>query len=160
MVAMETTGILMMLGMFILPFLIFGLVIYVYLAAVLMTIANKTNTPYSWLAWIPVGNFFLIFMIARLKLWYLLIIALLSFLSTFLMSGGRSESILGILGIIIYVIFIIFTIIITTRCWWRIAKLRGRPGWVSLLLFLPIVNLVILGILAWKDVKINNSSFW
>ena len=94
MVAMETTGILMMLGMFILPFLIFGLVIYVYLAAVLMTIANKTTTPYSWLAWIPVGNFFLIFMIARLKLWYLLIIALLSFLSTFFLPRTTISAIL------------------------------------------------------------------
>ena len=157
MVAMETAGLLTMLSLFILSFLIFGLLIHLYLAAVLMTIAKKTNTPHPWLAWIPFANFFLLFMIARLKLWYVLIIAILSLLPSFLLNASGTKPILGMILLIVSWSFITF---ITTRCWWRIAKFRGRPGWFSLLLFLPLINFAVLGILAWKDVEKNSTDRW
>ncbi|MGM5483709.1 MAG: hypothetical protein ACQER9_02205, partial [Nanobdellota archaeon] len=35
--------------------------------------------------------------------------------------------------------------------WWKIAEEIKKPGWWSLLLLIPIVNLVIMGIMAWGD---------
>ncbi len=36
--------------------------------------------------------------------------------------------------------------------WWKIAEVRNRPGWWGILIiFVPIVNLVLMGMLAWSD---------
>ena len=35
--------------------------------------------------------------------------------------------------------------------WWKIAEARHKPGWYSLLMLIPVVNLFVLGIIAWKD---------
>jgi hypothetical protein len=36
--------------------------------------------------------------------------------------------------------------------WWKIAERLGKPGWWSLLLMVPIANIVIIAIMAWgKD---------
>jgi len=35
--------------------------------------------------------------------------------------------------------------------WWRIAEERNKPGWYGILMLVPIVNFVIMGIIAWKD---------
>jgi len=34
---------------------------------------------------------------------------------------------------------------------WKICEARNKPGWLSLLMFVPIANLVIPGILAFAD---------
>ena len=44
--------------------IIFGLVVYIWMAICLQKIAEKTNTPNGWLAWIPIANIYLMCMIA------------------------------------------------------------------------------------------------
>jgi len=51
-------------------YIIFVIVIYVYLALALMTIAKKTNTPHAWFAWIPIANLYLMTQIAGLPGWH------------------------------------------------------------------------------------------
>jgi hypothetical protein len=124
--ALDLLGVLMALGAFV--FLI-GIALYVFGALVLMTIAKKTNTPNGWLAWIPVGNIYLMTQIAGLSGWWTLIIfaAIIPFVG-----------VLAMCGVMIWL-------------WWLIAEKRGRPGWWSILLLIPIVNFVIMGMLAWSE---------
>ena len=57
-------------GMF-LFILFFVLVIYVLMAISLMKIANRTNTPNAWFAWIPILNLVLMLQIAGRPMWWL-----------------------------------------------------------------------------------------
>ena len=116
-------------GFFIfLGFLVLFLVLYIYCALALMGIAKKTRTPNSWLAWIPIANFYLITQMAKVSgLWTLFLLA--SFIP---IAGG-----LALFACTIWL-------------FWRIAERIDMPGWTSLLLIIPIVNLVVLGIYAWK----------
>jgi len=36
--------------------------------------------------------------------------------------------------------------------WWKIAERRNRPGWWGILIgLIPVVNLILIGMLAWSD---------
>ena len=114
-------------GFLILALVIF-LVIYIYAALALMAIANKTKTPNSWMAWIPIANVYLITQMAGVSgLWTLSIFA-----AWIPVVGG------------------LLTLAAMVWMFWRIAEEIDMPGWTSLLLIIPLVNLIILGIYAWK----------
>src|SRR5258708_8656229 len=49
--------------------LLIGLGIYVYIALAVQTIAEKTNTENTWLAWIPIANVILLLNIAKKPIW-------------------------------------------------------------------------------------------
>ena len=100
---------------------------YVYVSLALMAIAKKTKTRNAWLAWIPIANYYLITQAAKVSgLWTFAL--LLGFIP---LAGGFAT-----LGITIWL-------------FWRISERRKLPGWVSLLMLIPVVNLVVLGIIAW-----------
>ena len=89
---------------------------------------KRTNTKDPWLAWIPIANIYLATQIAKVSGWFTLAI-LLPFIP---------------------VIGSIASIAILAWIWWKIAEIRKRPGWWGILIALiPIVNLVLIGILAW-----------
>lgn len=112
------------------------LVIYAYFALAWMSIAQKLDHKYPWLAWIPIANFAMILQLGKFHwAWIFLIL-------------------IPLLGVIaIYVMLII--------AHWRIFEARNYPPWLSLILVLAgipfigwIANLVyyaILGFVAWKD---------
>jgi len=52
--------------------IMFVLVIYVLMAVSLMKIANRTNTPNAWFAWIPILNLVLMLQIAERPMWWLI----------------------------------------------------------------------------------------
>jgi len=104
--------------------------LYIYSAIVLMTIAKKTRTKDPWLAWIPIANLYLMTKIAKVPWWTIIV----------LIAGG----VIPFVGAAII-------IGITTWWWWKICEARKKPEWYSLLMLIPIVNLVIMGIIAWKD---------
>lgn len=107
--------------------LVIGLAAYLYAAFALMAIAKRTNTPNGWLGFIPIANVYLMTQIARLPWWWTLCVVA----AIIPLVGG-----LVMLAAMIYI-------------WWKIAERLGKPGWWSLLLLVPVVNLVILGIMAW-----------
>jgi len=125
--ALDLSEIVGLFAAFYLIFLVVVLALYIYTSIALMTIANKTRTRNAWLAWIPIANFYLVTQIAGVSgLWTLaLLAALVPFVGPLLLAG---------VGIWLF---------------WRVAEKRRFPGWISLLLLIPVVNLVILGILAW-----------
>ncbi len=119
-----------LLGAFTGVILFIGLAVYIYTALVLMTIAKKTETEYPWLAWIPFANLYLMTQIANVPWWTFLIVIAASFIPF----AGQ----LIVMGMLIW-------------WWWRIAEERAKPGWLSLLMLIPIVNFIIMGVLAWSD---------
>lgn len=96
-------------GVFFLVFLVFGLLMYVYMSYSLMTIANKTGTPNGWLAWIPVANIYLMVTIARKPAWWIVLF--------FIPFANLIASVLVFMGI---------------------AEACGKPGWVGLLMLVPV----------------------
>ena len=109
-----------------------SIALYVYMAFVLMTIAQKLNYDKPWLAWIPFANMFLFPILAK-KHWAWGFIFLVP-----------------IVGIVFYFIWT-----------WNIFEQRNYPGWLSLIILggvIPILgwlaiiaSLVIFGFVAWKD---------
>lgn len=115
-------------GTILLIALLFWLIAYIYIAIALSVLAKKTKTPNGWLAWIPIANFYLVTQIAKVSgLWTLALLA--GFIP---IVGGWF-----LLGVCIWL-------------FWRIAEMRKLPGWISILMIVPIVNLIVLGILAWS----------
>ncbi|MFH1376456.1 MAG: hypothetical protein ABIH25_02360 [Candidatus Woesearchaeota archaeon] len=107
--------------------IIVGIAVYIYMAIALMTIANKTKTPNAWLAWIPIANYYLMTQIAKVPWW-----TFFAFLLVLIPAIGS----LAFLAVSVW-------------WWWRIAEVRKRPGWLGILTIIPIVNLIIVGVLAW-----------
>lgn len=94
-----------------------------------MFIAKKTKTANSWLAFIPIANVYLVTQIAKVSGWWTLVVL---------------APIVPFAGTIVMMAVMIWM-------FWRIAEAIDFPGWTSLLLLVPVVNLVILGIWAWAE---------
>ena len=123
-------GFLAAMAGFLMVFLVVMLIVYLYSAFALMAIAKKKNTPNAWLAFIPIANIYLMTQIAGLPAWYTAGIVLV-----FIPFAGQ----------------ILFTVLIVL-IWWKICEALSKPGWWGVLMIIPIVNFVIMGILAWgKD---------
>ena len=118
-----------------------GLILYIYMALCLMFIAQKTDTKYPWLAWIPVANVFLMAMIARKPWWWALIMVLAYAVAAGVMSA------VAWLGWIFEIVGLVFMILI----WIAIFQARHRPGWWVIWMFIPIVNLVMIGVIAFSE---------
>jgi len=103
-------------------FLVFAAAFYVYMALALQTIADKTKTENSWLAWIPIANIVLMLNVARKPIWWIVLF-------------------------FIPVVNIIFIIIV----WMAMAEARGKPSWWGILMIVPVANLITPGVLAWAD---------
>ena len=107
-----------------------GILLYVYFALAIQTIAQKVKTKEpAWLAWIPIVNLYLIVRIAGWPGWYLL------------------GFFLGVIPFVGWILGIAFNI----WAWWRVADARKFPGWMGILMLIPLVNLVTIGILAWGN---------
>lgn len=103
-------------------FLVIGAALYVYMSLALQTIADKTKTENSWLAWIPIANLVLMLNVAKKPLWWLVL---------FLVP--------------------IVNIVIAIMVWMAVAEARGKPSWWGILTIVPVANLIVPGVLAWSD---------
>ena len=117
-----------MIAAFIAVFIILAIGVYVYTSFALMAIAKKTKTERVWLAWIPIANIYLMTQIGDTP-WWTMLFLLFSWVPVF----GVALS----LGLTIY-------------WWWNIAEARKMEGWLGILMAVPIVNLVVMGIIAWS----------
>jgi len=107
---------------FMMFFLILFIAMYVYVALALQTIAQKTNTPNAWWAWIPIIQVILMLNIAKKPVWWI------------------------ILCFIPLVNFIVFVIV-----WMAIAEARNKPSWWGIMMIIPVMNLIAPGYIAWAD---------
>ena len=102
-------------------FVVFAL-IYIFVALALQTIAQKTNTPDSWFAWIPILNTILILNIAKKPLWW-----------------------------IVLLLIPIVNIVVAVIVWMAVAEARQKPSWWGILTVIPLFNLIAIAYLAWAD---------
>jgi len=108
-------------GMLMVVFVI-GLALYAYIALAVQTIANKTHTENSWMAWIPIINMVLLLNVAKKPIWWILLF-------------------------FIPLVSLVMAIIV----WMAVAEARGKPSWWGILLIVPLVGLIVPGYLAWAD---------
>ncbi len=120
-----------LLAGFFVAFIIILIIVWIYMALALMAIAKKTKTPNAWLAWIPIANFYLMTQIGGISGWW-----------TLLLLAGF----IPLVGSLVLAVFSIYL-------WWKIAEARHRPGWWGILTIIPIVNFIIMGMLAWSEAK-------
>lgn len=103
-------------------FLFFAAAMYVYIALAVKTIAEKTNTENTWLAWIPIANFVLLLNIARKPIWW-----------------------------IVLLLIPLVNIIIIVMIWMAVAEARSKPSGWGVLMLVPGVSFIVPGYLAWSD---------
>lgn len=109
---------------------------YIYFSLTLMRIAQRLKTEPAWLAWVPIGNFYLMSKMAKMHWWPILL-----FFGVFLPYIG-------------FIVSIASTAFIITWTW-KICERRKRPGWWALLKLIPIFGwfiwpFIMWGILAWN----------
>lgn len=127
--------------------LVMAVVIYIYTALAMMTIAKKLGYDKAWLAWIPVANVFLLPILAQ-KPWQMGFIIISPLLVSFFVK-------MPVLGALITFAAGIASLVFSIMYTWQIFERRKYPGWLSLLVLVPglgaLIGLVVIGIVAWKD---------
>jgi hypothetical protein len=113
------------MGVILIPALVIGLAVYVYTSLAYMEIAKKLNHPNPWFAWVPILNFVLILQLADMSPW-LILLALIP----------------GVNGIAM--------LILSVMTMMKICEKRGMDKNLGFLMLVPVANLVLPGILAWK----------
>jgi hypothetical protein len=101
---------------------------YPWYALCIYIIAKRTNTPHAWLAWIPGVNCYLVFQIAKAP-WATLLL------------------LVPLLGIAAWI-----------TAWTFVAETIERPEWVGRWMIVPGIDLVVVGILAFRDSVPTQSS--
>ena len=99
-----------------------GLLVYVYVSYCFMTIANKTGTPNSWFAWIPILNLVLLLQIAKKPVWWIILF------------------LIPLVNIVIYIITLV-----------GVCEAREKSPWLAVAFLIPVVNLAAIGYLAFAD---------
>ena len=96
-----------------------GLVLYIWVAICLMTIAGKLGRDDGWISFIPIVNMWYICVLADRPGWWIILFFI------------------PLLNVIMFIVV-----------WWALAERMGKPGWLSLLFFIPVVNVIIPGVIA------------
>lgn len=110
-----------MVAGFMTVFLFIGVGMYVFFSLCLYLIAKKLNVAEAWAAWIPI-----------IQVW------------PFLSSAGKP------CWWVILLFIPLVNIFVGVHLWMRIAENLGRNKWLGLLMLLPLVNFVLMGVLAFS----------
>ena len=128
-----------LIGVGILIALVMLLALYVYTSLAWYTIARKLKYKYAWMAWVPIVRWAMILQLGGFHwAWVFLVL-------------------IPVLGWIPLLILLIIAS-------WRIYEKRKYPGWFSLAWLIPriggILHLIVLGFVAWKDLKKKLVDSW
>ena len=124
--AIASAGVLAaIMGVMLIPALVIGLGTYVYTSLAYMEIAKKLNHPNSWFAWVPILNLVLILQLADMSPWLILLA---------LVPGVNAVAM----------------VVISVMSMMKICERRGMDKNLGFLMLVPVANLVLPGILAWK----------
>ncbi|MHB0912595.1 MAG: DUF5684 domain-containing protein [Armatimonadota bacterium] len=84
---------------------------HILIALAVFIIAHKSEHPWSWLAFVPIANLWLMCDMADVEIWYMLLYFV------------------PLINVIVYV-----------WLWMRIAENTNKPSWLGLLMLVPFVN--------------------
>lgn len=127
---------------------------YIYFAVCLMFLAKKVQTSHMWMAWLPVLNFYLLCKIAgKSEKWFIgillpIILPLLAIL--FGLIPYFPQIIVSIITLFA-ALSVLVAIVIWMILWREIAKKVGKPEIYGVLMLIPVVNFIIMGILAFSE---------
>lgn len=141
-------GVLMFFTILVALFLI--IIVFLYKAFALYTIAKKLGSKHAYLAWIPIAQFFLYPILADEK-WEWGLIALLPIVTPLLFIPFAIIPFVNFFLVLLIAIGVLTLIAFRTYWIWKIFEKRNYHGALSLLTLISIANLIILGIVAWKD---------
>jgi hypothetical protein len=99
-----TIGVLLLVGFF----------LYLYLGITLMMIAKRSNTSYSGLAFLPIGNLFLMCRLGRRPGWWVLLL-----------------------------LIPVVNVAVFAMIWMSIAEVRGKPVWTGAFAAIPLLGLLV-----------------
>jgi len=127
---------------------------YIYISLCIMGIAHQTETKHRWMAWVPGFQCYLIFNIAGISFWYILLPTVLFYLLL---------SISPITGVVIIFPYMIIFTYLYYRLWSQIAGKCGESAFImGLLMLIPGINGITLGYIARNGIimllKGNNPS--
>jgi len=106
-------------------FLLFGLGMYILEACMYYSIYKKSGYEYAWLAFIPIAQLVPMFQIGERSAWNI------------------AWCLFPFLGPIIFIIYWIKSV-------WKVFEKAGYDGELSLLMLIPIANLIMLAVVAWE----------
>jgi hypothetical protein len=111
----------------------------------LQAIADKQGLPNSWMAWVPL-----------LQLYPLIRAGSSSFQPFLLLLGAGiaaalANALLGPLGFLLTLAWGAWALVYFVRLCWNTAESRGVSGWIGLLVFLPLINLIVYLYIAFHD---------
>lgn len=92
----------------------FGIAVYIFTAIPIFVTAYKSQHPYSWLAFVPLANLWLMLDMADKSVFWI------------------------VLFFIPYVQFIAYALV-----WMAIAENTNKPSWLGILMVIPVVNLAV-----------------
>lgn len=116
------------------------ILLYIYFSLAFMEIGKKLSDPMYNIAWIPAIGPALIAYRTTERIWWPWLFLPATFI--FLVSPETLP--------IAFISFLVFGLCLLD--WYRKMFIKlGKPGWWAFLLLIPLVNLVIIGIAAWKD---------
>ncbi len=117
---------------FLFIFIILGIILYVIKSLALMKIAKKLKVKNAWLAWIPIGDFYLLTQTSKQSGWW-----------TLLILGAFIPIIGGLFGLVLLGIGIWFL--------WITGERLKKSGPLSLLsIIFPLGTVIVLAIYAWS----------
>jgi hypothetical protein len=125
-------SLLAMFAGFVFVAFIISIGLYIYTSFAYMTIAKKAKQSSPGLAWIPVvGPAIIAFRSSKMHWWpWLILIGIfIPLISTYA-------------NLAFFIFFVVWR--------WRLMEEIKKPGWWSLLMIIPIVNLIMMGIAAWN----------
>lgn len=92
---------------------------YAYVSFSLQTIADRLNVDNSWLAWVPIGNLYVMCQAAAKPVWWIILFFI------------------PLVGIVAAIII-----------WAEICKRVGKSPWLVLLFLVPLINIALIGYIA------------
>lgn len=130
---------------------------YIFGSLVIMALADKTKTPKRWMAWIPIANIFLFLKIARKPaswFWWMIAPITLGGCSLLLSNTFANTDSARLFFSVLFLIAslgIIGASVLTLIAFASIIKILGKPAWMIILFFIPLVNLFFICYLAFAE---------
>lgn len=137
--ALDSLGIFLgFLLLFLLGFLLFGVIVYICTGLAYYKAAEVEGIPNNWLAWIPIGNSYIMLKLAE-KNMNLLFIFIASMVSTVIRNLYDTGVIINLISFGIS----IWSIIVSIQCYLVISKKYGiSPAWFIVGCFIVPVMIV------------------
>jgi hypothetical protein len=130
----SAAAIMAILAGMMLVLIVVGIAMYIYMGLTLMALAKRLKFEKAWLAWVPIGNVYLMLKMGKQPWWPMLLMI------------GFIIPIVNILAALAFTVFMVMAM-------WKICEARQRPGWWVLLSFIPFLGgiwgIIMWGILAW-----------